>query len=293
MKEFKDKVAVITGAASGIGYGIAKRAIREGMKVVMADIEEEALASAEDKLKKLGENIIAVPTDVSKANNLERLAQKTLDSFGKVHLLFNNAGVIIKGVLWEATLAEWEWILNVNLWSVIHGIRTFIPIMLKQNEECHIINTASTAGLISTQYEGIYALTKFGIVSLSETLSNELTALKSKIKVSVLCPGLVKTHLIEPKSRSPKNIIHHNINFKNSVESLLRTHPEAETWMNLWMDWWENGISPEIVGEVVFKAIKDQTFYILTDTSPGLKNMIEGRFKRILNEFERNQKYLE
>ncbi|MBY8986217.1 MAG: SDR family NAD(P)-dependent oxidoreductase [Candidatus Lokiarchaeota archaeon] len=293
MKDFKDKVAVITGAASGIGYGIAKRAIKEGMKVVIADVEEDALVSAEDKLRNFGDKIIAVPTDVSKVDSLERLAQKTIDTFGKVHLLCNNAGFFTKGVLWEAPLAEWEWLVNVNLWGVIHGIRTFIPIMLKQNEDCHIVNTSSTAGLISPQfYEGIYDLTKHGVVSISEALSYELSALNSKIKVSVLCPGMVKTNLIESRRNSPKSILDREIDFKGSLEILLRAHPEAESTLNMWKGWWKRGISPEKVGHVVFNAIKDQAFYILTDTSLGLKKMLENRMKRILNAFEQNKKYV-
>ncbi|MHA2008564.1 MAG: SDR family NAD(P)-dependent oxidoreductase [Promethearchaeota archaeon] len=171
MKDFKDKVAVITGAASGIGFGIAKNAIKMGMKVVIADIEEEALSSAQDHLRNFGDDIIAVPVDVSKSDNLERLAQKTLEAYGKVHLLCNNAGIFVRGILWEMSLPEWEWAINVNLWGVINGIRTFIPIMLNQDENCQIINVASTAGLISSEhYDGIYTLTKQGVVAISEAL---------------------------------------------------------------------------------------------------------------------------
>jgi len=293
MKDFKDKVAVITGAASGIGFGIAKNAIKQGMKVVIADIEEEALSSAQDKLRNFGDNIIAVPTDVSKADNLERLAQETLETFGKVHLLCNNAGIFIRGVLWEIPLAEWDWILNVNLWGVIHGIRTFIPIMLNQDENCHIINVSSTAGLTSSQYyDGIYNLTKHGVVAISEALSNELGALNSKIKVSVLCPSLVKTNLLKSRRNIPKFIQNRENNFEKSLEILTKEHPEAVPALNRWMGWWKNGISPDKVGEITFKAIKDNAFYILTDTGPILKKMVENRMKRILKAFEQNEKYI-
>jgi len=293
MKDFKDKVAVITGAASGIGFGIAKNAIKQGMKVVIADIEEEALSSAQDKLRNFGDNIIAVPTDVSKADNLERLAQETLETFGKVHLLCNNAGIFIRGVLWEISLAEWDWILNVNLWGVIHGIRTFIPIMLNQDENCHIINVSSTAGLTSSQYyDGIYNLTKHGVVAISEALSNELGALNSKIKVSVLCPSLVKTNLLKSRRNIPKFIQNRENNFEKSLEILTKEHPEAVPALNRWMGWWKNGISPDKVGEITFKAIKDNAFYILTDTGPILKKMVENRMKRILKAFEQNEKYI-
>ena len=293
MKDFKDKVAVITGAASGIGFGIAKNAIKQGMKVVIADIEEEALSSAQDKLRNFGDNIIMVPTDVSKADNLERLAQETLETFGKVHLLCNNAGIFIRGVLWEMSLAEWDWIVNVNLWGVIHGIRTFIPIMLNQDENCHIINVSSTAGLISSQhYDGIYTLTKQGVVAISEALSNELDALNSKIRVSVLCPSLVKTNILKSKRNFPEFIQNREINFEKSLEIFTKNHPEAEPALKRWMGWWKNGISPDKVGEIVFKAIKDNAFYILTDNGLVLKRMVENRMKRILKAFEQNEKYI-
>ena len=293
MKDFKDKVAVITGAASGIGFGIAKNAIKQGMKVVIADIEEEALSSAQDKLRNFGDNIIMVPTDVSKADNLERLAQETLETFGKVHLLCNNAGIFIRGVLWEMSLAEWDWIVNVHLWGVIHGIRTFIPIMLNQDENCHIINVSSTAGLISSQfYDGIYTLTKQGVVAISEALFNELTALNSKIKVSVLCPSLVKTNLLESRRNFPEIIQNREINVEKTLEIFTKNHPEAEPALKRWMGWWENGISPDKVGEIVFKAIKDNAFYILTDNGSVLKRMVENRMNRILKAFKQNEKYI-
>jgi len=150
MKNFKDKVAVITGAASGIGRGLAERCAREGMKVVLADIEEPALKDAEKALKAGGADVLAVPTDVSRLSDIEALARRTIDTCGGVHLLFNNAGVqagaSVGRTLWENTLADWEWLLKVNLWGVIHGIKTFVPIMLGQDTECHIVNTSSMAG---------------------------------------------------------------------------------------------------------------------------------------------------
>ncbi len=147
MREFKDKIAVITGAASGIGRGIAERCAQEGMKVVLADIEEAALRQTEKDFAAAGATVLALRTDVSKVNDIEALAQKTLDTFGAVHVLFNNAGVGVWPTVWECTLADWAWVLGVNLWGVIYGVRVFVPIMLKQDTECHIVNTASVAGL--------------------------------------------------------------------------------------------------------------------------------------------------
>jgi len=184
MKEFKDKVAVITGAASGIGRGIANRAVKEGMKVVLADIEADPLAQAEKELKDLGATVLPVLVDVSKAEEIETLAKKTLDAFGEVHLLCNNAGIAPFGVSWEGTLSDWKWIMDVNLWGVIHGIRTFIPVMLQQDTECHIVNTASLSGLMANEIgQGMYIATKYGVVGLTEIIAKELSLLKSKIKV--------------------------------------------------------------------------------------------------------------
>jgi NADP-dependent 3-hydroxy acid dehydrogenase YdfG len=149
MKEFKDKVAVITGAASGIGRAIAFRCAQEGMKVVLTDIEEKALTQTETEMKALGAAVLAVLTDVSKASDLEALAQKTLDAFGAVHLLCNNAGVDAGTSIWESSLADWQWVMGVNLWGVIHGVRVFVPIMLEQDTDSHIVNTASISGLVS------------------------------------------------------------------------------------------------------------------------------------------------
>jgi NADP-dependent 3-hydroxy acid dehydrogenase YdfG len=291
MKDFKDKVAVITGAASGIGLGIAKRAVKEGMKVVIADIEENALKSAEDILNKSGDNVIAVLTDVSKADNIENLAQKTINEFGKVHLLCNNAGIGIGGILWEASLAEWEWVVNVNLWGVIHGIRTFIPIMLKQDEDCHVVNTSSMAGLISSGYEGIYSITKHGVVALSEALSNELSGMNSKIKVSVLCPGFVKTNILNCIRNAPKNVPNRDINFETGLETMIKAHPEAEQFLNMFMSMWESGLSPDKAGDIVFEAIKDDAFYIFTDTGIFWKNMVNDRMNGILEALKKNKAY--
>lgn len=146
MRDFIGKVAVITGAASGIGFGIAERCIREGMKVVLADIEEANLAKAEAELKSLGGTVFGVRTDVSKRSDVELLARQALDAFGELHFLFNNAGVAAGGAPWEATWNDWEWVIGVNFWGVIHSVKVFTPLMLAQNTECHIINTSSEPG---------------------------------------------------------------------------------------------------------------------------------------------------
>jgi NAD(P)-dependent dehydrogenase (short-subunit alcohol dehydrogenase family) len=206
MKDFKDRVAVITGAASGIGWALAEQCAREGMKVVLADVEPEALAKAEASLKAGGASALAVRTDVSRAGDVEALAHKTLEAFGAVHLLCNNAGVATIGCIWESTLADWEWVVGVNLWGVIHGVRAFVPHMLAQDTECHIVNTASMSGLVSMPGSGAYNVTKHGVVTLSETLHREFAERGAKVKVSVLCPGIVNTRILESARNRPKHL---------------------------------------------------------------------------------------
>lgn len=172
MKEFKGKVAVVTGAASGIGRGIAERCVSEGMKVVLADIDEANLNQAETELKAQGGIVRGIKTDVSKRSDVELLARHVLDAFSQVHLLFNNAGVAAGGAPWEATWNDWKWVIDVNLWGVIHGVKVFTPLMLAQNTECHIINTSSMAGLIAGGGSAPYAVTKHAVIALSESCTH-------------------------------------------------------------------------------------------------------------------------
>jgi NAD(P)-dependent dehydrogenase (short-subunit alcohol dehydrogenase family) len=191
LKEFRTKVAVITGAASGIGMELARLCAKEGMKVVIADIDTKRLQRVERGMKRQGATVLAVETDVSRRENIEKLAEMTLETFGEVHLLINNAGIGNTKYTWNYTLKDWEWQLGVCLWGVIHGVRIFVPIMLKQDTECHIVNVSSIEGLMKGSGPGgaIYGLSKHAVVSLTETLSIELEAIKSKLKVSVVYPS--------------------------------------------------------------------------------------------------------
>ena len=284
MKEFKGKVAVITGAASGIGRGIAGHCIRKGMKVVLADIEEAALMQTEQALGAEGASALAIRTDVSKAIDIERLAQQTLDTFGAVHLLFNNAGVqseVQKNMaIWESPLADWEWVINVNLWGVIHGIRVFVPIMLKQQTECHVVNTASHAGLASGPGLGIYRMTKHGIVSLSETLYCQLKLQDAKIGVSVLCPAFVHSRIVEAERNRPAEL-------RNPQENHPPT-PEEQAFSKLIHEHNQSGMPPEQFADKVFKAIQQNTFYVLThpedsvDIKQRMEDILQGRNPTLL-----------
>src|SRR5215469_10915747 len=203
MQEFPDKVAVVTGAASGIGFALAERFAREGMKVVLADVEGDALARAEAELRGRGATVRAVRTDVRQAGEVAALAEQTLAAFGGVHVVCNNAGVVVFKSAWEHTLADWEWVLGVNLWGVIHGVRTFVPIMLRQGTEGHIVNTASMGGLVTGPFFGSYIVSKHGVVALSEVLALELARIGAPVKVSVLCPNVVRTNLMDSARNRP------------------------------------------------------------------------------------------
>jgi NAD(P)-dependent dehydrogenase (short-subunit alcohol dehydrogenase family) len=254
MKEFTGKVAVITGGASGIGRAIADHAAREGMKVVLADVEESALARAEQELKAAGATILAVRADVSKREDVESLARKSFDVFGQVHLLFNNAGVAAGGAPWEATWNDWEWVVGVNLWGVVHGVKVFTPLMMEQNTECHIVNTASAAGLIAGSGSAPYSVSKHAVVALSESLYLALQQRKSLVKASVLCPGTVRTNIVNVERNRPANL-------RNDAIPLSA---EMEAGREAFRAVMEAAMPPALVASLVFDAIRNEQFYIVT-----------------------------
>ena len=169
----------------------------------MADVEEEALRKVETEFRKAGVPVLGIRTDVARGQDIERLAEKTLATFGAVHILCNNAGVGPGGVVWENTTADWEWVLGVNVWGVIHGVRTFLPIMLRQDTECHVVNTASVAGLLSVPGMGIYCVSKHAVVTLTECLHHDLRQRDAKVGASVLCPAYVPTGIVDSERNRP------------------------------------------------------------------------------------------
>ncbi len=271
MKTFQGKVAVITGAASGIGRALAERCVQEGMKVVLADIEEQTLLQVGREFTARGAQILAIPTDVSQATEVEALARKAFETYSKVHLLFNNAGVGAGKTAWESTLADWEWVLGVNLWGVIHGIHFFIPRMLEQQTECYIVNTSSVGGLTSGPGLGVYMASKHAVVSLSETLYHELTLRGANIGVSVLCPGFVKTRIQDSQRNRPARL-------QNAPdEKELSSQEEAgQELLKLAI---QRGESPRDVADTVFEAIVEKRFYIYP---PAFKAGIQARMEDIL-----------
>jgi len=271
MDDFAHKTAVITGAASGIGFALAEQCVRRGMKVVLADVEDAALEQAATELRSRHGQVLAVRTDVSQAADLERLAQKTLQTFGAVHLLFNNAGVGVRRPLWEFSLDDWQWVLGVNLWGVIHGIHVFVPIMLDQDTECHIVNTASALGLVTGPTHGAYKVSKHAIVALTEILAHELAQLGAKIDVSLLCPGSVNTRIVECERNRPTHL---RCTAPVGVLTLVEQDFERISL--------EAGMTPGEVAEHVFEAIQQRKFYVLTH--PAWKSAVQTRMEDILQE---------
>lgn len=253
MKDFAGKVAVVTGAASGIGKATATRFAAEGMKVVMADIEEAALNEAVKSLVSAGHEVIGVPTDVSKWDAIQALAETTMEEFGGVNVVHNNAGVVVSGPVEELTLADWEWVLGVDLWSVIYGVKAFVP-LIKQTGEGHVVNTASTAGLQSSSTIAPYNVAKFGVVAITETLRKELEAAGSPVSASVLCPGAINTQIVNSKrNRDAASAQDHK-------GSQAETAFEKRAGQLLA----EAGKDPAEVAEMVYDAIVKNDFWILT-----------------------------
>jgi NAD(P)-dependent dehydrogenase (short-subunit alcohol dehydrogenase family) len=202
--ELAGKVAVVTGGASGLGRAFADRFAALGAKVVVADIEDAALAQAVDELKAAGADVVGVHTDVAELTDVEALRDRALETFGAVHVVCNNAGVAGGSVI-DAPIEVWRWVLGVNLWGVIHGCHVFLPLLLEQDDG-HIVNTASMAGLAGAAGLGVYCTSKFGVVGLSESLYHDLAARRSNVGVSVLCPGFVQTRIHDSRRNMPDDV---------------------------------------------------------------------------------------
>ncbi len=262
MDEFEGGVAVVTGAASGIGLATATRFAQEGMRVVLADIERDSLEAAVSNLQGQGHEVLGVPTDVSQWDAIQHLADQTLSAFGQVNVVHNNAGVVRAGRMEELSLADWEWVLGVDLWSVIYGVKTFLP-LIREAGEGHIVNTASSSGLQSAPDIGPYNVAKFGVVALSETLQFELIAENSPIGASVLCPGAVATRITESERNRPDAAADTETNqrFRSFASKLVG-----------------QGLSPESVAEQVVHAVRAREFWILThaDWIDVLRKRVEG-----------------
>jgi NAD(P)-dependent dehydrogenase (short-subunit alcohol dehydrogenase family) len=270
MKPLEGKVAAVTGAASGLGRSMALAFAAEGMDVALGDIDEKNLSSVESEIRNKGRRTITLRVDVSRGQDLEAFRDQALSRLGGIHLVCNNAGVSPLGAVWESSVADWQWILAVNLWGVIHGVRAFAPHLIAQNEG-HIVNTASVAGLISPPGSGAYNVTKHAVVTLSESLYHDLRERKSAVGVSVLCPAYVPTGIVDSERSRPKDLpVSEKSKETLAREAMLRKAVSS------------GKISADQVAKAVVAAVKEERFYILTH--PRIKGAIQARMEDILEE---------
>jgi NAD(P)-dependent dehydrogenase (short-subunit alcohol dehydrogenase family) len=275
MKTFKDKVAVITGGASGLGREFANVAAREGMKLVLADVQRDALDRAVEELKAHGASVIAAVCDVRKSEQVQALADAAVAEFGAVHLVFNNAGVGSGGLIWENTEADWEWVIGVNVWGVIHGVRIFTKLMLETaakdaSFEGHIVNTASMAGLLNAPAMGVYNVSKHAVVSLSETLYQDLQLVGAPIGASVLCPYFVPTGISQSHRNRPDDV---GMTARPTASQLAAQAMTDKAVSS-------GKVSAQDVAELTFKAIADGQFYIYSH--PGALAGVQERMEHIV-----------
>lgn len=256
MQDFAGKTAVVTGGASGIGRAIGELFLARGMNVVLADIEQTTLDATVAELSASGGNCIGVVTDVSQADAVANLAEVALQTYGAIHIACNNAGVFAGGLLWEQSLADFQWQMDVNLWGVIHGIRTFVPIMAAQGDPCHMVNTASMAAVTAMPYSGIYHMTKHGVLALSESLYHELSFHAPNVKLSVLCPEAINTGIAQSERNRPAAYSADGDIVENDARALVSQALAEST---------AAGIGPEVMAQRVLDAIRDEQFYILSD----------------------------
>jgi NAD(P)-dependent dehydrogenase (short-subunit alcohol dehydrogenase family) len=271
MKEFRNRVAVITGGACGLGRAMAERFAREGMRIVLADVNEADLARAEAEMRAAGATVLGVKTDVSKAAEVEALALSTLEAFGAVHIVANNAGVAPTGRIWEHSVNDWQWALGVNLWGVIHGVRVFTPIMIAQGTEGHIINTASIAGLLSAPGMGAYCVSKHAVVALSECLHQDLAQRGAYIRCSVLCPAFVPTGIDDSGRNRPHDLSDperaktpDDIALDNALKKAVRS----------------GRLMPADIAQAVFEAVREERLYIITH--PRILGAVQARMEDVL-----------
>lgn len=265
MEQFRGKVAVITGAASGFGRAFAQKGAALGMKLVLADIDQGALGDVVESLAATGADVIGVPADVSDGAAVEALAQRTLDTYGKVHLLFNNAGVGASGLLWEMSANDWSWVFGVNVMGVAHGVRVFTPIMLRQNEPAHIVNTASVAGLISPPAMGVYSASKHAVVALTETLYHDLRRVGGPVNCSLLCPAFTPTGIADAERARPAR-------WRNEVPataSQLLAGREIRKAVR------SGRLSATDIAQAAYDAVRANRFYVITH--PAIMASVRAR----------------
>ncbi len=254
MQEFAGKVAVVTGAASGIGRAFCRQLAALDMKIVMADVEGGALQEEANSLQAAGHEVLAVQTDISQADSVSALAERTVEAFGTAHVLCNNAGVFAAGLSWEAPQSDYDWVFGVNVWGVLHGLRSFVPLMLEHGEEAHIVNTASMAAVTTAPFTSAYYMSKAAVFSLSESLYGEMQARQAPIGVSVLCPELVDTAIARGERNRPEHLKRKAGEGESPERELVDAAIAAAT---------PTGVDPTVLADRAIEAIRENRFYVL------------------------------
>lgn len=271
--KFKDKVAVITGGASGIGLGLVHQAVSYGMQLAIADIEAGPLFNLQHELEAKGVQVIAREVNVTQEQQVIDFAKQTIEQFDRVDYLFNNAGVAgLIGPIWEIPSDKLQWMIDVNLMGVAYCVKAFMPYLLQQDSG-HIINTASMAGMYSAPYLSCYEISKHAVVALTEALHHDLQGRESKVKVSLLCPGWVKTKILNAERNCP--LPPHEIPYENYTEKDAK-------WISNFAKSVKRGISGDDVAKIVFDGIMNNKFYIFTH--PTMKQNIKNRMQAIIDE---------
>ena len=270
MEDFVGKVAVVTGAASGIGRALAAAFAAERMRLVLADVEAQPLEATAEELRSGGAEVVTILADVARPEEVDRIGSTAIAEFGALHVACNNAGVSGGGLSWEIDLETWRWILDVDLWGVIHGVRTFTPLIIASGGG-HIVNTASMAGLTSNPGMGPYNVAKHGVVTLSETMFVELQMTHPEVGVSVLCPGWVRTRIHESERNRPDVA---EVQVTETDEGLAALKEMVSNWI-------AEGLQPAHVASLVVEAIRENRFYVLTH--PEWQGMVRDRVDRMLS----------
>ncbi|MBY4599571.1 SDR family oxidoreductase [Ottowia caeni] len=275
IKNFEGKTAVLTGAGSGFGLECARLAARKGMNVVLLDIQQESLNAAEAQIKALGARTLARRVDVSQSAEMDSLAQQVLETFGAPHFVFNNAGVATGGLIWESSVKDWEWVLGVNLWGVINGVRSFTPMMLQAAREDpayegHIVNTASMAGLLTPPNMGVYNVSKHAVVALTETLYQDLKLVTDQVSASVLCPYFVPTGISHSERNRPQGSPATELTPSQRISQAM-----TEKAVN------SGKVTAEEVAQKVFDAIADDQFYVFSH--PKALGNVASRMEAIVS----------
>ena len=271
--EYSGKVAVVTGAGSGIGRGLTQKCGQLGMKVVAGDVDTKGLKVTEDALAQSGAEVLAVQTDVTDFSSVVKLADAAYARFGRVNLLFNNAGVLVDGISWERSLEDWRWNLDVNVMGVIHGIKAFVPRMIAGGEEGIVVNTASVGGLTAGPFQGPYITSKYAVVGLTEVLQAELSLLHPKLRAACLCPGEVSTQIFRSERIRPDK-------FGTRAASSKEVDTQFHDWITNTVE--KGGIAPIELAERVFAALSAGKFWIFPH--PRFKEVFTTRYNAMMKE---------